>query len=101
MSERNESKTNGPSYLRLLKTGELTRRVEELETLLEGCTVCRLFRHTRRTLAKSHRSLARGAREIFFSEIVICAASIARTIRFHRRTRSKLRMKSRTSVWLR
>ena len=30
----------GPSYLRLLKTGDLRRRVEALEALLERCTVC-------------------------------------------------------------
>src|SRR5438876_12202011 len=35
-----ELKTDRPSYLRLLKTGELKRRVEALETLLERCTVC-------------------------------------------------------------
>ena len=29
-----------PSYLRLLRTGELQRRVEVLESLLERCTVC-------------------------------------------------------------
>ena len=29
-----------PSYLGLLKTGELRRRVEALEALLERCTVC-------------------------------------------------------------
>jgi putative pyruvate formate lyase activating enzyme len=29
-----------PSYLRLLQTGELPRRVEALEALLERCTVC-------------------------------------------------------------
>ena len=29
-----------PSYLQLLKTGELTQRVEALEHLLERCTVC-------------------------------------------------------------
>jgi len=29
-----------PSYLRLLQTGELRRRVEALEALLERCTVC-------------------------------------------------------------
>lgn len=29
-----------PSYLRLLETGELPRRVEALEALLERCTVC-------------------------------------------------------------
>lgn len=29
-----------PSYLRLLETGELISRVEGLESLLEGCTVC-------------------------------------------------------------
>src|SRR6266480_6011843 len=29
-----------PSYRRLLQTGELRRRVEALETLLERCTVC-------------------------------------------------------------
>ncbi len=30
----------GPSYLRLLENGELCRRVEALEALLERCTVC-------------------------------------------------------------
>jgi putative pyruvate formate lyase activating enzyme len=35
----NESKTE-PSYLRLLRTGELQRRVQALEALLERCTVC-------------------------------------------------------------
>ena len=30
----------GPSYLRLLQTGELHRRVKALEALLESCTVC-------------------------------------------------------------
>jgi putative pyruvate formate lyase activating enzyme len=31
---------NKPSYLHLLETGELPRRVEALEALLERCTVC-------------------------------------------------------------
>ena len=31
-----------PSYLALLETGELRRRVEALERLLESCTVCPL-----------------------------------------------------------
>lgn len=31
---------NQPSYLSLLQTGELLRRVESLEALLERCTVC-------------------------------------------------------------
>src|SRR5438067_1219839 len=31
-----------PSYLRLLQTGELDRRVQALEALLESCTVCPL-----------------------------------------------------------
>jgi putative pyruvate formate lyase activating enzyme len=35
----NESKTE-PSYLPLLRNGELQRRVQALETLLERCTVC-------------------------------------------------------------
>src|ERR1044071_9810559 len=35
----NAAKSN-PGYLRLLQTGELTRRVEALEALLERCTVC-------------------------------------------------------------
>jgi putative pyruvate formate lyase activating enzyme len=33
---------NEPSYLRLLRTGELQLRVEALEALLERCTVCPL-----------------------------------------------------------
>ncbi len=33
-------KLNSPSYLKLLQTGELGRRVEALEALLERCTVC-------------------------------------------------------------
>src|SRR6188508_1403398 len=33
---------NSPSYLRLLENGELQRRVEALEALLERCTVCPL-----------------------------------------------------------
>ena len=33
---------NSPSYLRLLENGELPRRVEALEALLERCTVCPL-----------------------------------------------------------
>jgi putative pyruvate formate lyase activating enzyme len=38
---RDISKSNvAPSYLRLLGTGELHRRVEGLEALLERCTVC-------------------------------------------------------------
>ena len=32
--------TSEASYLRLLRTGELRRRVERLETLLERCTIC-------------------------------------------------------------
>jgi putative pyruvate formate lyase activating enzyme len=34
------SASREPSYLALLRTGELQRRVEELERLLESCTVC-------------------------------------------------------------
>src|SRR5688572_9534626 len=33
---------NEPSYFRLMQTGELKRRVEALEVLLERCTVCPL-----------------------------------------------------------
>ena len=33
-------KQEGPSYLRLLRSGELSRRVEALEALLARCTVC-------------------------------------------------------------
>jgi putative pyruvate formate lyase activating enzyme len=35
-----ESRKTEASYLRLLRTGELHRRVEALEALLERCTVC-------------------------------------------------------------
>ena len=35
-------KRTEPSYLRLLRSGELTHRVEGLEALLERCTVCPL-----------------------------------------------------------
>ena len=35
-----ELKQIEPSYLSLLRTGELSRRVEALEALLESCTVC-------------------------------------------------------------
>src|SRR5438046_10671717 len=35
-----ELKTDRPSYLRLLETGALKRRIESLESLLERCTVC-------------------------------------------------------------
>jgi putative pyruvate formate lyase activating enzyme len=35
-----ELRHSGPSYLGLLRTGELHRRVAELEALLESCTVC-------------------------------------------------------------
>ena len=37
---KDELGTFEPSYLRLLRSGELTRRVEALEKLLERCTVC-------------------------------------------------------------
>src|SRR5438132_248322 len=37
---KDELETFGPSYLRLLRSGELMRRVEALEKLLERCTVC-------------------------------------------------------------
>ena len=39
-SEAFELDDERPSYLRLFETGELLRRVESLETLLERCTVC-------------------------------------------------------------
>jgi putative pyruvate formate lyase activating enzyme len=35
-----EVRRTGPSYLHLLGTGELHRRVEALEALLEPCTIC-------------------------------------------------------------
>lgn len=35
-----ELKPGEPSYLRLLKSGELKRRVESLEALLERCNIC-------------------------------------------------------------
>jgi putative pyruvate formate lyase activating enzyme len=35
-----EQQTDAPSYLALLASGELARRVEALERLLERCTVC-------------------------------------------------------------
>src|SRR5438128_8449050 len=37
---KDESETFEPSYLRLLRSGELIKRVEALEKLLESCTVC-------------------------------------------------------------
>src|SRR5437870_4503496 len=37
---KDELETFEPSYLRLLRSGELARRVEALEKLLERCTVC-------------------------------------------------------------
>jgi putative pyruvate formate lyase activating enzyme len=40
MSEVIGHKRNGPDYLRLLQTGELAKRVDSLEALLERCTVC-------------------------------------------------------------
>ncbi len=41
IENQNDSKSiAAPSYLRLLHTGELHRRVEALEALLERCTVC-------------------------------------------------------------
>jgi putative pyruvate formate lyase activating enzyme len=36
----NELEIRGPGYLSLLRSGELRRRVEALESLLERCTVC-------------------------------------------------------------
>jgi putative pyruvate formate lyase activating enzyme len=38
----NELTQSRPAYLQLLATGELGRRVEKLESLLESCTVCPL-----------------------------------------------------------
>src|SRR5262245_36301434 len=38
----NDLKAIEPSYLRLLRSGELTDRVDALEALLEHCTVCPL-----------------------------------------------------------
>jgi putative pyruvate formate lyase activating enzyme len=35
-----DSQAHAPSYLRLLRTGELIKRVEALEALLASCTVC-------------------------------------------------------------
>src|SRR5436309_6644834 len=117
-----ELKTDKPSYLRLLKTGELKRRVEALETLLERCTVCPrdcLNNRSNNEIAACYSGRlpivssytphfgeeppltgTRGAGNIF-SAIAICAVSIARTIRFRRRIKSKLRMKSRMNDWLR
>jgi putative pyruvate formate lyase activating enzyme len=40
MSEVRGQKRNEPGYLRLLQTGELAKRVDALEALLERCTVC-------------------------------------------------------------
>lgn len=40
MLEVSDQTKGQPSYLRLLQTGELARRVAALETLLERCTVC-------------------------------------------------------------
>jgi putative pyruvate formate lyase activating enzyme len=40
MSEVRGQIRNEPGYLRLLQTGELAKRVDALETLLERCTVC-------------------------------------------------------------
>jgi putative pyruvate formate lyase activating enzyme len=40
MSEVIDQTRSGPSYLRLLETGELAKRVATLESLLERCTVC-------------------------------------------------------------
>src|SRR5437868_2053164 len=37
---KDELETFEPSYLRLLRSGELTHRVEALEKLLERCTIC-------------------------------------------------------------
>jgi putative pyruvate formate lyase activating enzyme len=40
MSEVRSQKGNEPGYLRMLQTGELAKRVDGLEALLERCTVC-------------------------------------------------------------
>ncbi|MDQ2920865.1 MAG: radical SAM protein [Acidobacteriota bacterium] len=40
MLEVRDQTKGQPSYLRLLETGELAKRVEALESLLERCTVC-------------------------------------------------------------
>src|SRR2546430_12867581 len=40
MNERRSDSMNKPTYLHLLESGELGRRVEALEALLERCTVC-------------------------------------------------------------
>ncbi|MDQ2975156.1 MAG: radical SAM protein [Acidobacteriota bacterium] len=40
MPEVRDQTRSQPSYLRLLGTGEFTRRVAKLESLLERCTVC-------------------------------------------------------------
>jgi putative pyruvate formate lyase activating enzyme len=39
-SQEPQNVGGGPSYLRLLQSGELLRRVDSLEALLEQCTVC-------------------------------------------------------------
>lgn len=39
-AQRSTRAKHSPAYLRLLETGELARRVEALEALLERCTVC-------------------------------------------------------------
>jgi putative pyruvate formate lyase activating enzyme len=40
MSDVKDQKSSQPSYLQLLETGELTKRVAVLESLLERCIVC-------------------------------------------------------------
>ncbi len=40
MSEFRSQTNEEPAYLRLLRTGELAKRVAALESLLERCTVC-------------------------------------------------------------
>src|SRR5688572_14941857 len=111
---------SNPSYLRLLRDGTLENRVDDLERLLERCTVCprdclnnrlndeiaacysadcRSSRLTPRTSVRNHRSSAARARATSSSATATFVASIVRTTRSPKLTSNSSRTKSRTSVW--
>src|ERR1041384_7715811 len=114
----NSSHNHEPSYVPLLHEGVLAQRVEALEKLLESCTVCprdclnnRLKNEIaacysgRLPIVSSYTAhfgeepplVGTKAPETFSLETVICVASIARTIKSHKHTKSSLRTKLRMS----
>jgi putative pyruvate formate lyase activating enzyme len=109
-----------PAFIKLYRTGELERRVIELEKLLERCVVCpkdcgnnRLEDEIaacysgRLPIVSSYTAhfgeepclSGTAARAIYFSATAICVAFIVRITKSLKRGKRKRKTKRRTNDW--